>query len=118
MPDPFDNCTAVANPGQEVNTQLPGFDSSPVGRACACLCGDVNRDCVIDATDALEIKLDAGFAPAQLLWDPVYCDINRDGNCDVIDALTIQTWSGFMGAALDFTPGPPHGPPGSGIVCW
>ena len=97
--DAVDNCVGVANPGQEVNAQGAMQAVKPDGIACACLCGDVNRDCVIDSRDALEIKRAAGFAPPALLFDVGYCDVNGDATCNSSDALEIILWSGFAPAA-------------------
>lgn len=56
--DISDVCPKVADPGQEESTQtrLPGI-------GCACFCGDVTRDCILNTSDALEIQLFAGFGP-------------------------------------------------------
>ncbi|MBW2413639.1 MAG: thrombospondin type 3 repeat-containing protein [Deltaproteobacteria bacterium] len=93
--DACDNCIPVANPGQEVNAQGAAQSVRPDGVPCACLCGDVNRDCVIDSTDRLELTLHAGFAPPAISFDAAYCDVNRDGACDSGDGLELRLWSGF-----------------------
>ena len=99
LPDGGDNCPFVANADQTASAQS-GFES--VG--CACLCGDVNLDCVIDSSDALEIQLAAGFAPPQFLFDADHCDINADGLCNSADALEIALFVGFAPPQLAFGP--------------
>jgi len=90
-----DNCPAIPNPLQTVNDQGATQMAKPDGVACACLCGDVNGDCVINSSDALEIMLFSGFAPPATSFDVDYCDVNRDGACDSSDALELARWSGF-----------------------
>lgn len=116
--DAADNCVAVANPDQQVNSQAAGFDDSPVGVACACLCGDVNRDCVINSSDGLAILIVAGFGDPPSHFDPFFCDIDRNARCNSSDALEIILWSGFAPPARRFNPGAPHGPPGMSLVCF
>ncbi len=98
VPDAADNCPYVSNAGQQASAQ-EGFEA--IG--CACLCGDVNTDCKIDANDALEIILFSGFAPQATSFDPDHCDVNGDGICDSNDGLEIILFSGFAPAASSFS---------------
>jgi len=93
--DRLDNCPEIANPGQEVNTQRTSQTPGPHGIPRACLCGDVNRDCKINASDSLEIVRHAGFSPPAGSFDSLYCDVDRNGSCDTRDALALVEWSGF-----------------------
>jgi len=54
--DACDNCSTLANPGQE-DTYPPGGNSC--GNACECE-GDFNSDGKIDGTDAANFKKDFG----------------------------------------------------------
>jgi len=98
VPNASDNCRYVANGDQAASAQ-EGFED--VG--CECLCGDVNRNCGIDSSDALEIVLDAGFAPPQVTFDEDHCDVNGDSACNSSDALEILLFSGFAPPQLDFS---------------
>ena len=82
VPDTNDNCPFIANPDQAGSTQFPGV-------GCACLCGDPNRDCMINIGDAPEAQRAGMFPPLPPLSpnsDIDFCDINSDGQCNVADA--------------------------------
>ena len=60
---------------------------------CACLCGDPNRDCLVNVGDAPEAQRAGLFpplAPLSPFFDIEFCDINNDGQCNVGDAPEMQ----------------------------
>ena len=97
VPDGDDNCPFVPNGAGEAvgqptwgqqaeSTQYPGV-------GCACLCGDPNRDCSIDAFDSPEAQrrgLTPPLAPISPFFDVDFCDINQDGICDAFDSPEMQ----------------------------
>jgi hypothetical protein len=87
--DACDNCRFRANPLQEVGGQT-GVPSGPSQPGDACLCGDVNGDRRVDASDASTIlKSRLRPPPTGLVFDAERCDVNADTRCDASDATTI-----------------------------
>jgi hypothetical protein len=77
--DPCDNCPELYNPDQ---TDLNGND---IGDACEYICGDVNKDEVInikDITYLIKYKYKGGSSP-----DPIECigDVNNDDAVNIKD---------------------------------
>ena len=63
------------------------------GNGCACLCGDPNRDCVVNVADAPEAQrfgLVPPLPPLSENFDAAFCDINSDGVCNVADSPEMQ----------------------------
>ena len=95
--DGADNCPFVPNGaaettgqpawgGQAESTQYPGV-------GCACLCGDPNRDCLVNVGDAPEAQragLIPPLPPLSPFFDIDFCDINGDAVCNVGDAPDMQ----------------------------
>ena len=95
--DAIDNCPLVPNgPGEALGpptwgNQAASSQFAAVG--CACLCGDPNRDCVINIGDAPEAQRAGLFpplSPLSPLFDIDFCDLNGDGSCNVGDAPDMQ----------------------------
>ena len=95
--DALDNCPFVPNGAGEAlgqptwGNQVASTQYPTVG--CACLCGDPNRDCVVNVADSAEAQR-AGLVPAlpplSAFFDIDFCDINQTGACDVGDAPEMQ----------------------------
>ncbi len=97
LADDVDNCPGVPNGAAEplgsptwgnqaASAQYPGV-------GCACLCGDPNRDCVINVGDAPEAQragLVPPLPPLSPLFDLDFCDLNSDGLCNVGDSPEMQ----------------------------
>ena len=82
VPDANDNCPFLANPDQSASAQFSGV-------GCACLCGDPNRDCMINIGDVPEAQRAGMFPPLPPLspsFDIDFCDINGDGVCNIGDS--------------------------------
>jgi len=99
-----DNCPLVPNAGQAASTQ-----DGLVGHGCACLCGDVNSSCTVNAVDAQDIQLhilpnlgtqagcyplggpdDQGLCGTPQTREVRGCDANSGGTCSASDAQVIQ----------------------------
>ncbi len=91
---------------------------------CACLCGDANRDCVVNVVDS-PISQIAGLPtqpphptppdnpplpPSVTTFDRAFCDINADGACNVVDSPITQT----VGLPTQPLGGPFNNPPPPG----
>ncbi len=109
-----DSCPFVANPDQTASGQFPDV-------SCACLCGDVNGDCVVNVIDASIAQI-AGLPsqpphpalpdnpplpPSVTTFDRAFCDINADGACNVIDSPIMQ----IIGLPTQPVGGPFNNPP-------
>ncbi len=95
--DAADNCPFVANgPGEALGQPVWGNQaesSQYLGVGCACLCGDANRDCLINAADAPEAQragLTPPLPPLSPFFNEAFCDLNSDGACNVGDAPEMQ----------------------------
>jgi hypothetical protein len=56
------------------------------------LCGDPNRDCVVNIQDAAEAQRRTipPLPPISSDFDPAFCDLNSDGICNVQDSPEMQ----------------------------
>ena len=97
VPDLSDNCPFVPNgPNDPTGPHLWGDQAESLqypGIGCACLCGDVNRDCTVNAFDAPEAQragLTPPLPPLSPRFDIAFCDINADGNCNAFDGPEMQ----------------------------
>ena len=63
------------------------------GNGCACLCGDANRDCVVNVQDSAEAQRFGTVPPLPPIssdFDLAFCDLNSDGICNVQDSPEMQ----------------------------
>ena len=97
VPDDDDNCPFVANGAVEALGQPTWGGQAEswqyMGVGCACLCGDPNRDCVVNVGDAPEAQRAGLFpplAPLSPFFDAAFCDINGDGLYNVGDSPEMQ----------------------------
>ncbi len=81
----LDNCPFVSNPDQAPSSQYP-----LVG--CACLCGDGNRNCVINSQDGSEASRRGIGLPPQFpaTWDDDFCDFNGNTACNSQDGIEMS----------------------------
>ncbi len=126
--DGADNCAFVANGLAEPLGQPTWGDQAESvqfpGGGCACLCGDVNLDCVVNVLDSF-ISSIAGLPtqaphpappdnpplpPSVTFFDRAFCDINADGACNVIDSPIMAT----IGLPTQPVGGPFNNPPTPG----
>ena len=83
--DICDVCPFFAGSDQLLGTKFPEI-------GCACICGDVNHDCMITFDDAQEIQVSLNGSPAVTHFDVDFCDVDADGQCTHSDADEIANY--------------------------
>ncbi len=126
--DGDDNCPQVPNgAGEALGAPTWGDQAESLqfpGVGCACVCGDPNRDCIVNVIDAT-IAQTAGLPtqpphpappdnpplpPSITFFDRAFCDINADGACNLVDSPITAT----IGLPTQPVGGPFNNPPPPG----
>ena len=91
------NCPFVPNgPGEALGSPTWGNQAESTqypGNGCACLCGDPNRDCIVNVQDSPEAQRFGAVPPLPPIsssFDSTFCDLNSDGVCNVQDSPEMQ----------------------------